>query len=279
MPGPVVVCEPRDAALLARLLAGIRTGAPVVVLDPTWPAPLRASVVTDVEVAVSEGRVGTGDLVLPTSGSAGRPRAVVRSAASWDASLGPLSQVTGITGGDVVWLPGPLTSTLSLYGAWHATALGARVLLRDDDPAAATVVHTVPSVLAALAADATRVPSLRTVVVAGDRLPPPSRAAAQEHGWNVLEYYGAAELSFVAHRRDDGAFTSFPAVAVEVRDGVIWVRSPYLSRGYVAADGPWRLASGWALSGRAARASLLSCACVCAPTIRKAGSCASAITI
>lgn len=247
----VVLSTPDDAALLAGLVAGLRTSAAVVVLDPTWPAGLRASATAAVDAALRDRRVGVGDLVLFTSGSSGVPRAVVRSVASWDASLGPLSQVAGITGRDVVWLPGPLTSTLSLYGAWHARALGARTLLRGaTDVAAATVVHTVPSVLAGLVAEPGRVPALRTAVVAGDRLAPATRAAARAAGWDVVEYYGAAELSFVAHRRDGGPFAPFPAVRLEVRDDVVWVRSPYLSRGYLSPGaGPWREDRGWATVG------------------------------
>ena len=250
-PDAVVVGGSDDATLLRDLLGAVRGGAPAAVVDAAWPGALREAVVAQVRAAVADGRLGPCDLVLATSGSSGAPRAVVRSTASWDASIGPVSQVTGTTGDDVVWLPGPLTSTLSLYAAWHATALGSRLLLRDDpDVTAATVVHSVPSVLARLAAAPERVPALRTVVVAGDRLTATTREAAGRRGWDVVEYYGAAELSFVAHRRHDGAFTPFPGVDLDVRDDVVWVRSPYLSRGYLtSAPGPFRSDRGWATVG------------------------------
>ena len=52
-------------------------------------------------------------------------------------------------------------------------------------------------------------------------------------GWRVVEYYGAAELSFVAWRDHDGPLRGFPGVETELRQGVLWARSPYLARGYL----------------------------------------------
>jgi len=57
----------------------------------------------------------------------------------------------------------------------------------------------------------------------------------------VTEYYGAAELSFVAARRVPEPLQPFPGAEVELRGGVVWVRSPYLSLGYpTGVDGPFR---------------------------------------
>ena len=77
------------------------------------------------------------------SGSTGRPRGVVRSLASWQLSLDPLSELTGIGPGDVVWVPGPLTSSLYLYGAFHARTVGAVVVAHPSR--AVTAAHLVPS--------------------------------------------------------------------------------------------------------------------------------------
>jgi acyl-CoA synthetase (AMP-forming)/AMP-acid ligase II len=51
----------------------------------------------------------------------------------------------------------------------------------------------------------------------------------------VHHYYGAAELSFVAWGTHAEDLRPFPGVDVDVRDGEIWVRSPYLFSRY---DGP-----------------------------------------
>jgi long-chain acyl-CoA synthetase len=198
----------------------------------------------------ADGRVVAGDLVLFTSGSTGRPRGVVRTAQSWRASVAPLSALTGIGAGDVVWLPGPLSSSLFLHGGWHAAAVGARTLAQPGPPARATALHAVPALLAdALdAADAGLLPRLRTAVVAGDALPAVLRERARRHGWTLVEYYGAAELSFVAWRGDGGPFVAFPGADVRVRDGRVEVCSPYLARGYLGRDdtGPLRRCGAWA---------------------------------
>ena len=219
---------------------------PLVALDPTWPKAQREAAAADVAGGVRSGRVAADDLVLFTSGSTGRPRGVVRSLASWRASLDPLSELTGVGADDVVWVPGPLASSLYLYGAFHARAVGARVVARPSP--AVTAAHLVPSGLAQAVDDAASLPRLRTVVVAGDVLPDVLRRRAVGLGWRVVEYYGAAELSFVGWRDSPGPFHDFPGARVRVRDGRLWVRSAYCCNGYLALDddGPLVRDGGWA---------------------------------
>ena len=237
---------------------------PLVVLDPTWPAAQREAASADVAAGVRSGRVVADDLVLFTSGSTGRPRGVVRSLASWQLSLDPLSELTRIGPDDVVWVPGPLTSSLYLYGAFHARAVGAAVVSRPSP--SVTAAHLVPTGLAQAVDVAASLPGLRTVVVAGDVLPDVLRRRAVALGWRVVEYYGAAELSFVGWRDSPGPFRDFPGARVRVRDGRVWVRSAYCCNGYLdiedrgplVRDGDWagvgdlgRLeGDGWVVTGR-----------------------------
>lgn len=241
---------------------------PLAVLDPSWPAPLRRQAAAEVAEAARQGRLSPDDLVLFTSGSTGRPRGVVRTSGSWAASLQPLSQVSGIGPDDVVWVPGPLTSSLSLYGAYHAATAGAQCVCVPAPPGAAraTAAHLVPTALAAAAESARLLPRLRTVVVSGGVLAEPLRHKATGLGWRVVEYYGAAELSFVGVRDVAGPMHDFPGAEVELRKGRIWVRSAYLARGYLrpddagplTRDGDWasvgdlgrQLARGWVVEGR-----------------------------
>lgn len=187
----------------------------------------------------------SGDLVLFTSGSTGRPRGVVRSVQSWRASLEPLTALTGICASDVVWIPGPLSSSLFLYGAWHATTIGATVRVDPVPRPDVTVVHAVPTLLARAldAAAAGALPALRSVVVAGDALPSAQRDRVDRLGWRLLEYYGAAELSFVGWRRDGGPFLPFPGVRTLVTAGRLHVHSPYVARGYLDPDDPGPLST------------------------------------
>jgi acyl-CoA synthetase (AMP-forming)/AMP-acid ligase II len=88
------------------------------------------------------------------------------------------------------------------------------------------------------------------VVVAGDRLPRDLADRARATGAQVSHYYGAAELSFVAWGTHEGDLRPFPGAEVQVRGGVLWVRSPYLSLGYGGADGPFTVdADGFATVG------------------------------
>jgi acyl-CoA synthetase (AMP-forming)/AMP-acid ligase II len=171
-----------------------------------------------------------------------------------------------------VWLPVPLTSTLSLYGGLHARAVGARTHRGPGLPATATATHLVPTVLAH-ACDQVEggAPSrLRCVVVAGAALPAAQRARAERLGWQVLEYYGAAELSFVGLRRGPGPMADFPGAQTRLDDDLLWVRSPYVCRGYLTDDAPgalrrdgeWvsvgdrarRVDAGWEVLGRGSAA-------------------------
>jgi long-chain acyl-CoA synthetase len=137
-------------ALLVALLGCDRLGATAVVLDPAWPPALRSAALRVVGSTVlvdrapdegdaDEATRAAPDVVLGhadtrflaafTSGSTGAPRAVVRSRGSWTASFAPFTDLTGIGAASVVLVPGPLHSTLFLFGALHALAVGAVILL------------------------------------------------------------------------------------------------------------------------------------------------------
>jgi len=149
-------------------------------------------------------------LVVVTSGTSGHPRPVLRTAASWTSSFGPFGDLTGIGAGDRVLLTGPLHATMHLFAAVHTLAVGGHLV---DDPATATVAHAVPSRLATLLDELDELDAgapLRTVVVAGATLPDALAARARNRGLTVVEYYGAAELSFVAARRVPGPLRPFP---------------------------------------------------------------------
>ncbi len=204
---------------LACLFAATRAGTSVLVRDPSAPAPTLGALPP-----------GTW-LVACTSGSTEAPRAVCRTGASWAASVAPLASLAGLDAGDRVLLTGPVHATLHLHAAVHTLAIGAEL---TDDPSAATAVHCVPAVLASLLDTLPDAAPLRTTVVAGAPLPQALAARAEQRGWAVTEYYGAAELSFVAARRlPDPVLRPFPGVRVRVDSGgMLWAHSPYLALGY-----------------------------------------------
>lgn len=211
----------------------------------TWSTVLTASGFWD----------GGDVLRVPTSGtSGGAPRTVLRTLRSWTDSFEPFTQATGMTADDVVVAAGPATS-LFVYARAHAAALGARSVVaprwRPELLEGATVAHLTPTMLGdALAEEvrATRAASLRLVIVAGAPLPPTRREQALDAGLDVVEYYGAAELSFVALGR--GPLQPFAEVEVETREGVLWVRSPWTASGYAdGARGPLQRDGAWCTVG------------------------------
>lgn len=235
--GPALVAGPDPVDALAGVFGAAATARPVLVADPAGPFPALPATLPPATF-----------LVAVTSGTSGRPRPVLRTAASWTSSFAPFSLLTGIGPDDTVAITGPLHSTMHLFAAVHALAIGAHL---TDDPFAATAAHAVPSRLASLLDELGPTAPLRTVVVAGATLPAMLADRARARGLTVVEYYGAAELSFVAARRAPEPLRPFPGAEVQLRDGTLWVRSPYLSLGYPAGvTGPFRQAAdGFATVG------------------------------
>ncbi|MFC7648780.1 class I adenylate-forming enzyme family protein [Streptosporangium lutulentum] len=260
--------------LLTVVLAADLAGATPLLCDPSWDARVREAIPADLRVDVMP-PIADGPQTWPDplpgdrawacfgSGSTGRPRAVVRTRASWTASFQRVSELAGIGSDDVVLVPGPLTSSLYGFAAVHALAAGATVLVPGRwSPGTlaaqlrgATVAHLVPHYLPAVL-DALREgaeSSLRTVVIGGAALPAGLHERAADAGVRVMSYYGATELSFVAVDTDGSGLRPFPGVRIEVRTppgeslGEVWVRSPWLSEGYLAdAVGPLRVdGDGW----------------------------------
>lgn len=192
-------------------------------------------------------RHGRSWLELTTSGTSTSPRTVVRSLASWEDSFGHVSRLTGIGPEDRVLVPAPPSGSMFAFAHAHAAHAGADVVALDRwSPAAAaralescTAAHLTPAMLSALLER--DLGALRTVVCAGAALPDRLRRRADRAGLRVVDYYGAAELSFVA-MRVGARLEPFPEVEVDLRDGVVWARSPWLADGYAAGQtGPMRL--------------------------------------
>jgi long-chain acyl-CoA synthetase len=258
-----VVQERAQPRLYDAVSRAVRTGTSFAVLDPTWPQSFLDLATSQIEQADSSGVVIAGDMVVFSSGSTAQPRGIVRTVESWRVSVAAFTDITGITAEDRVWLTGPLWSSLFLYGAFHAGAVGAEAIFRDDDPSSATALHCVPSQLPGLLrrAQAGVLPLVRRVVVAGDHCASALREQCEAAGWQVVEYYGAAELSLVAWRDRSGPFRVFPGVEAQLRmqtgvgrqtggePGVLWARSPYLATSYLSGHGHGPLRrdpDGWA---------------------------------
>ncbi|ASU79637.1 hypothetical protein CDG81_16720 [Actinopolyspora erythraea] len=272
-PGSRVFVEAEEDARtgLCRLLGADLLGAAALLAAPDWGEAERAGVLRDAAPDVFvEGSVradpepvvprGDGESLfyLPTtSGSTGRARVLARTRRSWWYSFEAFE--IGVTGRDRVLIPGPLSSSLFVFGALHAMHLGCEVELLERWSAAeaaeactrATAVHLVPSMLRALLAVLERRPRLlaacrvRRFVCGGAKSDEELRSRLGEllPGCELVEYYGSAEHSVVALRGADGLL--HPAAHVEVSVGEpydpapangpdeLWVRSPLSFSGHL----------------------------------------------
>ena len=201
-----------------------------------------------------------------TSGSSGPPRRLRRSHASWTKSFEVNANLWGITQQDCYAVLGALAHSLALYSCLEALYLGADLLLlsdlRPDRQVAqiseknASILYATPTQLRQLSTySAGPLPSLRKVIIGGASLDPATRHLARQLCPNaeVLEFYGAAETSFISlsdsHTPEGSVGRAYPHVEISVRssDGVtvapntqgdLWVRSPYSFAGYCDTGAP-----------------------------------------
>jgi acyl-CoA synthetase (AMP-forming)/AMP-acid ligase II len=121
---------------------------------------------------------------------------------------------------------------MNLYAAALVTHLGAAVVGQVGTASHAFLTPAGLIDLLGLSAPA----DLR-IVVAGDRLSPKVADRAEERGWRVSHYYGAAQLSFVAWGRDAADLRPFPRVRAKARGSELWISSPWLCEGEVLFPG------------------------------------------
>ena len=206
------------------------------------------------------------DFETLTSGSTGTPRRILRSVESWTASFAVNARLFGIGPGARLGIPGSLSQSLALYGALEGACLGAEVTflagLRPDRQAAAIasqgieVLYATPAQLRALQGD---MPDLRLILVGGAKLDAALRAqlARQAPAAELREFYGAAEASFItladASTPPDSVGPPYPGVEVEVRDGEVWVKSPYLFKSYASDPGSAQWCGDWLSVGEMGR--------------------------
>lgn len=235
----IIPLASNDPDLLDRLAAIRAAGDVPLVGDHRWSAEQWKHV-----------RAMIADAKLPadtawatlTSGSSGFPRIVVRSAESWAQSFAAVSEYLDVHRGDRIALPAPASSSLTLFSLAHSLDYGLTPVTHD-----AASLHGTPQTLQRWMSSSLWAPR-RTALIGGSHLDSQLRSLAESQGIRVTAYYGAAELSFVA--LDDGSgLQAFPGVDLDIRDGILWVRSPFLASGYLGAPGPLRTQGAWASVG------------------------------
>jgi long-chain acyl-CoA synthetase len=254
-PGRLVpIREPSRVDALHKAFAVRLAGGVPVIGDDRWDATYWDGLRRRVESADPVPGMAWGTF---TSGSTGAPRMIVRTQESWSASFPAVEKLTGLTADDVLYLPSPLVSSVTMFSIAHARTIGTTILLprthsvSDADLDRATVLHGTPYALRDFVerVEAGVAHRLRVALIGGARLDPDLRSRAEAVGISVIGYYGAAELSFVAVDPDGLGLRPFDGVELRVDDGVLWVRSAYFAAGYLG-EGPFRRdADGWATVG------------------------------
>jgi long-chain acyl-CoA synthetase len=258
---PRAVLTERAHLDLASAAAG---DAPVIVVDDLAPAP-------GLDLAAVHAAVGA--TLLYTSGTTGRPKGCLRTAAQEAARVAELTATYRLAADDVHLIACPLAHSAPGIFLRACRAAGARtVILHRFDPALflaavarwrATIVFLVPTQwqrLLALPAEvraAADLSSLRAAIVAGAPIAPATKAAAE--AWlgtgRLYEFYGSSETGTVTvigpgeHASHPGSVGRPPTgVSVRVLDengapvgdgavGEIHVASPAVMAGYLEADG------------------------------------------
>ena len=210
-------------------------------------------------------------LIIATSGSEGKPRAVLLGNAQLDAAAAASNERLPLHPGDL-WL-----HCLPLYHIggqsilWRCARAGATVLLHDGfaadrvaaDLAAHPVTHIslVPAMLARLLDLGTKPPpSLRVALIGGAALSQTLYDRAVAAGWPLYPSYGMSETAaqFATFNPADGTWheglvgRTMPGHEIRIGDdGRLQVRGPQVMRSYL--DGSGIDADGWLTTGDLAK--------------------------
>ncbi|SKA84542.1 Acyl-CoA synthetase (AMP-forming)/AMP-acid ligase II [Agreia bicolorata] len=250
------ILDDNAADALVALLAVREAGGVPLVGDSRWSTQYWSAVSSHAKAECVGGDTAWASF---SSGSSGAPRVILRSASSWQASFAAVTDLLALTADDVVYVPAPLASSLTLFSVAHSRSVGASILLPSRPSSSAehltraTVVHTTPQSLRAIVEviEGGAPHSIRVALVGGDHLDHALRRRCAALGIRVIGYYGAAELSFVAVDDDGLGLRPFPGVQTRIVGGELWARSAYLASGYLEdGGGPFRVdGEGWGTVG------------------------------
>lgn len=236
------ILDDNAANALVALLAVREAGGVPLVGDRRWSTPYWSAVSS---YAKAESVARNTAWASFSSGSSGTPRVILRSASSWSESFAAVTDVLALTPDDVVYVPAPLASSLTLFSVAHSRSVGTSILLPShasssaDDVTRATVVHATPHSLRAIleVIEGGAPHTIRAALVGGDHLDHDLRRRCATLGIRLIAYYGAAELSFVAIDDDGLGLLPFRGVQTRIVGGELWVRSAYLASGYLGGEG------------------------------------------
>lgn len=251
--------------VIARALAAIELGVPLIMLHPRWTeterrrveAHHRAVRIDDVEEADPPPFDRVEDhatlAVFTTSGSSGRPKGVDLTRGAFVASAAASAKNLGWRDDDRWHLDLPLAHVGGFSILTRCLLARRPVTLGEAEARAATILSLVPTQLARWIDDGVALPpSVRAILLGGAAAPHALLEEAANRGWPVLTTYGLTEAcSQVATQRlgarpgrDVGVGPPLDGIAVRIVDEEIRVGGPTLMRGYTTSDEP-AIVDGW----------------------------------
>jgi len=207
-----------------------------------------------------------------TSGTTSLPKAFIRARRTWKFSFRGGRSVFKLDESRATMAPGSLAHGLALYALAESLDVGASfstVRAFEAHAVAKAILDggvrrlvVVPTMIVALSKAAGDIghafTSVEQIVTAGAKFQDHHLQMCRRHFPNadVIEYYGASELSFisvgtvsedVAHSASASVGRPYPGVEISIRDddgrkkpmgeiGTIYVRSPLISSGYLWGD-------------------------------------------
>ena len=191
-----------------------------------------------------------------SAGSNGEPKRIRRSHASWIASFRVNAEAIQLNNKDSYAIVGRPSHSLALYAAMEAAFIGADIHaltgLRPDRQLqaiiqlASSILYATPTQLRQLCMGAdslkTVASSVRHIYSGGGKLDLPTKqhTATVFPNARLQEFYGATETSFITLSDErtpiDSVGKLYPGVELDIDQGELWVKSPYLFDAYVGAD-------------------------------------------
>jgi len=183
-----------------------------------------------------------------SSGTTGQHKVIWRDHKSWTSAFPAQSETFSINTTDTLFLCGSLVYTANLNSALHILNEGGTVVFSEKlHPRSwisevkknnVTSIFMVPSHYRILVKNM-KAPlcGIQSIVSAGEKLDKETAVALINLFPNakICEYYGASELGHVSYInaeeiiKGDSVGKAFPGVIFWIEDGVVWVKSPYLS--------------------------------------------------
>ncbi len=207
---------------------------PIIIRVGTQPSDIPSANVDDV-------------IGVMSSGSTGPSKMFFRSFDSWASFFPVQNKIFGVDRQSTMFMHGSLRFTGNLNAFVSTMSVGATIVVGTRLNARAwfdlidgcSTVYLIPKKLHLLTTLERKIYSVDTIFTGSQSVDETLRAELKKNFPNarLIIYYGASELSFVSYKILDGAVEknnvgrAFDGVSIEIRDGIIYVDSPWLASG------------------------------------------------